>query len=185
MKVTITSAITESHLEMEFQAQMTKLISRDNVCLMNLVLAIPSRKSSFNLIIRKQTLEMTIAANLFCYSVMNTNSNTRINQIDDEKFYGSGSSLRPDVEVELMFFVIFMEEFEIGVISCNLKKCFCQHWILTAFYLYIRRVSGFYCVQNLFPWFANMAHIIWVKTYYFVRWAKDNRNVKLCESVAV
>ena len=74
MKVTITSAITESHLEMEFQAQMTKLISRDNVCLMNLVLAIPSRKSSFNLIIRKQTLEMTIAEeNLFGDSFMNTN----------------------------------------------------------------------------------------------------------------
>ena len=68
---------------------------------------------------------MTIAEeNLFGDSFMNTNWSTRINQIDDEKFYGSGSSLRPDVEVQLMFFVIFMEEFEIGVISCNLKKMF-------------------------------------------------------------
>ena len=127
MKVTITSTITASHWKMEFQVQMTKLISRDKVCL-NLVLAIPSRKSSFNLIIRKQTLEMTIAAeNFLGDSGMKTNSNTRINQIDDENYYGSGASLRPDVEVQLMFFVIFMEEFEIGVISCNLKKCFCQH----------------------------------------------------------
>ena len=45
---------------------------------------------------------MTIAAeNLFGDSIMNPNSNTRINQIDDEKYYGSGSSLRPDVLCDL------------------------------------------------------------------------------------
>ena len=45
---------------------------------------------------------MTIAAeNLFGDSIMNPNSNTRINQIDDEKYYGSGFNFRPDVLCDL------------------------------------------------------------------------------------
>ena len=48
---------------------------------------------------------------------MNLNSKTRFNPDS------SGSSLRPDVTSE-MFFVIPTVEFEIGVISCDIKKIF-------------------------------------------------------------
>ena len=51
---------------------------------------------------KSASLEMTIEAKkLFGDSIMNPNSNSRINQNDDEKYYGSGFSFRPDVLCDL------------------------------------------------------------------------------------
>ena len=41
------------------------------------------------------------AKKLFGDSIMNPNSNSRINQNDDEKYYGSGFNFRPDVLCDL------------------------------------------------------------------------------------